>query len=149
MSNPDIAAAARRLAAHARYATGDMRPVQSADLVALRPMHEAMAAGRDDAGRVERWAREMCRLDGTNPDQAMSRGRGPWWTAYRDDAIGIIALADAETTARLSAIFDRWSRQAHVRLHAGEMTAQEMRSVQAVLGAVRREVEGSTPPAPP
>lgn len=33
----------------------------------------------------------------------------------------------------------KWSRADHIRLHAGEMTAQEMRSVKAVIGAIQRE----------
>ena len=41
----------------------------------------------------------------------------------------------------------KWQKPSHVRLHAGEMTAQEMRSVQAVLGAIARAL--ATPTAAP
>lgn len=37
-------------------------------------------------------------------------------------------------------ILDKWLDPNYVRLHAGEMTAQEMRSVLAVLRAVRAEI---------
>lgn len=43
----------------------------------------------------------------------------------RDEVLEILAL---------------WSDANHIRLHAGEMTAQEMRSVKAVVGAITREV---------
>lgn len=38
-------------------------------------------------------------------------------------------------------ILASWSKAQHIRLHAGEMTAQEMRSVKAVVAAIRREIE--------
>ena len=37
-------------------------------------------------------------------------------------------------------IIDKWQDPDHIRLHAGEMTTQEMRSVLAVLRAVRAEI---------
>lgn len=37
-------------------------------------------------------------------------------------------------------VLDRWLNPDHIRLHAGEMTAQEMRSVIAVLRAIRSEI---------
>jgi hypothetical protein len=37
-------------------------------------------------------------------------------------------------------IIDKWQDPDHIRLHAGEMTNQEMRSVLAVLRAVRAEI---------
>lgn len=48
-------------------------------------------------------------------------------------------MTDRELS-KISAIFTRWQRSAHMRLHAGEMTAQEIRTVRAVLGAVSVEV---------
>ena len=39
-----------------------------------------------------------------------------------------------------AAIVALWQRPSHVRLYAGEMSAQEMRSVQAVLGAISRAI---------
>ena len=41
------------------------------------------------------------------------------------------------------AVMDRWLDPDHIRLHAGEMTTQEMRSVLAVLRAVRAELAQS------
>lgn len=40
----------------------------------------------------------------------------------------------------------RWQRPDYIRLHAGEMTTQEMRSVLAVLKAVSREIHAYMPP---
>lgn len=40
-------------------------------------------------------------------------------------------------------VLDRWLDPDHIRLHAGEMTTQEMRSVLAVLRAVRADVARS------
>lgn len=37
-------------------------------------------------------------------------------------------------------VIDKWHDPDHIRLHAGEMTNQEMRSVLAVLRAVRAEL---------
>lgn len=58
-------------------------------------------------------------------------------------------LASEVQRAREEALTEiaKWQKPQHVRLHAGEMTAQEMRSVQAVLGAIVRSL--STPPAEP
>ena len=44
------------------------------------------------------------------------------------------------TDEAISAIFTKWRRHDHMQLHAGEMTAQEKRSVVAVLHAVEAEV---------
>lgn len=38
-------------------------------------------------------------------------------------------------------IIRRWKRADHIRLHAGEMTAPEMRSVKAVVAAIEQEIE--------
>jgi dsRNA-specific ribonuclease len=40
----------------------------------------------------------------------------------------------------LGAILSRWQRSDHIQLHAGEMTAQEMRSVKAVVKAIEAEI---------
>lgn len=45
-------------------------------------------------------------------------------------------------------VLRRWQSADYIRLHAGEMTAQEMRSVLAVLKAVALEVEAYLPPDP-
>lgn len=40
-------------------------------------------------------------------------------------------------------VLDKWLDPDHIRLHAGEMTTQEMRSVLAVLRAVRADLARS------
>lgn len=47
----------------------------------------------------------------------------------------------AETGASISKIFQRWSRTAHMQLHAGEMTRGEVLAVKAVVAAIQAEVE--------
>lgn len=42
--------------------------------------------------------------------------------------------------ARALWVIDKWLKPSHVRLYAGEMTAQEMRTTIAVLKAVRAEI---------
>lgn len=37
-------------------------------------------------------------------------------------------------------LFDKWQDPDHIRLHAGELSAQEMRTVLAVLRAIRWEI---------
>jgi hypothetical protein len=61
--------------------------------------------------------------------------------------------SDAEVIAALSgippavaAILAKWQTTAHMTLHAGEMSAQEIRSVRAVLKAVSAEVMKLLPP---
>ena len=43
--------------------------------------------------------------------------------------------------ARCLEIARKWSSADHIQLHAGEMKAQEMRSVKAVVNAIIRELE--------
>lgn len=38
-------------------------------------------------------------------------------------------------------ILQRWQRPAEIRLRAGEMTAQEMRTARAVLGGIASEID--------
>jgi hypothetical protein len=40
-------------------------------------------------------------------------------------------------------VLDKWLDPDHIRLHAGELTAQEMRTVLAVLRAVRADLAHS------
>jgi hypothetical protein len=40
----------------------------------------------------------------------------------------------------IQAILKNWQRADHIRLHAGEMTAQEMRSVKAVVRAIEANI---------
>lgn len=50
------------------------------------------------------------------------------------------ALVAAATVA------DKWRSPSHARLHAGEMSAQEMRTVQAVTLAIATEIRGLKEP---
>lgn len=45
-----------------------------------------------------------------------------------------------KATKHAAAIADKWRTPSHIRLHAGEMTAQELRSVQAVAQAIASEI---------
>ena len=52
----------------------------------------------------------------------------------------LAGLHEAVGLSRAYGIIDKWLDPDHIRLHAGEMTNQEMRSVLAVLRAVRAEL---------
>lgn len=52
----------------------------------------------------------------------------------------INAAHEALGLARAYGVIDRWMDPDHIRLHAGEVTAQEMRTVLAVLRAIRAEI---------
>lgn len=43
--------------------------------------------------------------------------------------------------SEIETILRRWDRAAYMQLHAGEMTAQEIRTVRAVLRAIWREID--------
>lgn len=47
---------------------------------------------------------------------------------------------EAMALGKALGVLDRWLDPDHIRLHAGEMTTQEMRSVLAVLRAVRLDI---------
>ena len=57
------------------------------------------------------------------------------WALRNKEAAWLERMATIIRTIR------KWQKPAHVRLMAGEMTAQEMRSVQAVLSAILREIK--------
>jgi hypothetical protein len=42
--------------------------------------------------------------------------------------------------ASVNDIINNWMNPQYLKLHAGEMTAQEVRTVRAVLGAVRHQI---------
>ena len=46
-----------------------------------------------------------------------------------------------EEVDRITEIVNKWTDSGHILLHAGEMTAQELRSVKAVVSAILREIE--------
>jgi hypothetical protein len=50
-------------------------------------------------------------------------------------------LGAHEERVRVAGILSKWMRPQQVRLMAGELSAQEMRSVQAVVAAILTEVE--------
>ena len=50
-----------------------------------------------------------------------------------------IAYAVAAERERVRDILKKWTRADHIQLHAGEMTASELRSVKAVVNAIIRE----------
>lgn len=60
--------------------------------------------------------------------------------------MGIDPTTKKPYTEGVRDVLRRWQRADYIRLHAGDMTAQEMRSVQAVLRAVALEVEAYLPP---
>jgi hypothetical protein len=49
-------------------------------------------------------------------------------------------LHEAVGLSRAYNVVDKWLDPDHIRLHAGEMSAQEMRSVLAVLRGVREDL---------
>lgn len=61
------------------------------------------------------------------------------WYASRPSSVSKDIGVSVELANTLC-IIDRWQDPDYIRLHAGEMTAQEMRSVLAVLRAVRAEI---------
>lgn len=52
----------------------------------------------------------------------------------------IAGAKEAVVFARFLGVLDKWLDPDHIRLHAGEMTTQEMRSVLAVLRGVRGDI---------
>ena len=66
------------------------------------------------------------------PDEAAARA------ACERDFVARMAEAGFVRAAGVLAEIEKWRKPSHVRLCAGEMTAQEMRSVQAALGAIVR-----------
>lgn len=52
----------------------------------------------------------------------------------------LAGLNEAVGLSRAYAVLDRWLDPDHIRLCAGEMTAHEMRTVLAVLRAVRADL---------
>ncbi len=92
MPDPDIASAARRVAEDIRQGN---RPLPD-DMLAILPVLDAVAAGRDDAGRVERWARAIAVAVGK------LENRWEWFVA---EARAAISLADAERAAEAQSQF--------------------------------------------
>ena len=56
-----------------------------------------------------------------------------------DMITGDMAKAVAAERERVRDVLKKWTRADHIQLHAGEMTAQELRSVKAVVNAIIRE----------
>lgn len=81
---------------------------------------------------------------------------------YRRNAAQVFAFCNQERDLRLAAeaerdrlkealakVEKRWSTRQDIRLRAGEMTAQEMRTTKACLDAVFRELRAALPAAQP
>lgn len=100
---------------------------------------------------LEAMARAVCRYDGHNPDELWDIGAHakfeapePAWHSYTDDIDPLVdVLWDAalpaiigEVLERAAQCADQWSVPSNVKLAAGEMTAQELRTAQAVAGGI-------------
>lgn len=57
-----------------------------------------------------------------------------------------MTVSGEEWVGDLRKILARWQRADYVLLHCGEMKAQELRSVQAALKAMKLEIEAYMPP---
>lgn len=80
------------------------------------------------------WIKSMSQLrlySSTSDEQVIGYMREAWEAA-----------AEAERAA-CAAIVDKWSDGGHLKLHAGEMTAQELRTVQAVVNAIKADIRGA------
>ena len=56
-------------------------------------------------------------------------------------ASNLVRQAKVEERERCLRVVEKWLKPDHIRLHAGEMDAQEMRSVIAVVRAIAAEVQ--------
>lgn len=54
-----------------------------------------------------------------------------------------VASAAEGERERCAVIAEKWTTSGHILLHAGEMTAQELRSVKAVAKAIAAEIRSS------
>lgn len=52
-----------------------------------------------------------------------------------------VVAAYLERRAKITKVVKGWTNFSYMQLHAGEMTAQEKRTVRAVLDAILREIE--------
>ena len=62
---------------------------------------------QQDAERVERWARELCRVNSVDPEARLGNDDTSEWKFYRDDARAAIALADQEAVPDRTAMAKR------------------------------------------
>lgn len=53
----------------------------------------------------------------------------------------LVAEAELEERQRCAKVAKRWLKTDYILLHAGEMSAQELRSVKAVIKAVVAEIQ--------
>ena len=58
-------------------------------------------------------------------------------TKFNDERVNKARLTERERCAKIG---EKWSGADHIRLHAGEMTAQELRSVRAVVRSIVAEL---------
>ena len=108
--------------------------------LSARNAHHMMAYD-EQAREVERQAGEIERMIGIY--ESAVEGRKNMRDALREQRDKTEA---AESSfAAMRAALEQWSRPDHIRLHAGEMTAQEMRSVLAVVNAIKTRTFSTTP----
>ena len=90
---------------------------------------------------VEEVARAICKERDENPEMMGIVYSGansvPYWHAYKKEAqVAIrVCMARAAEIARL------WQNLAHAQLHAGEMAAQEKRTVTAIAVAIESAIK--------
>ena len=56
----------------------------------------------------------------------------------------IILIATQEATERAAALIDDWNHASVLQLHAGEMTAGELRTTQAILKVIAQKIRESS-----
>ena len=78
-----------------------------------------------------------------NASPAAKRAYDRGLAKARGETDALLEERDAERK-RCTNVAMEWTKAGHIRLHAGEMTAQEMRSVKAVVRAIVREIQNPT-----
>jgi hypothetical protein len=71
---------------------------------------------------------------------------GDWHCAHcRDKAVRLINNAIAAEREACAKIADDWTRPDNIRLHAGELSRQEMRTVVAIVTAIAASIRARKP----
>ncbi len=136
----DLASAARRVADDTRQGN---RPLPD-DMDTLLSVLDAVAAGRDDAGRVERWARAIAVAVGK------LENRWEWFVA---EARAAIALADAERAVVDSGAWRTYEsarddlEDAVEASRRSDITADSLATFRAAIDAAVRRLAGLSDPA--
>lgn len=90
--------------------------------------------GRDIGGGVVKTAREIAEMVNHGNDVDDFERYIEYCTFAADSAI-------EQERERCAKIAEKWTRADHICLHAGEMTASELRSVKAVVNTIIRELK--------